>query len=264
MTSFVSVATQIRIKMKPKPKASRKQTWCIFSQVPADVANRFLTENASVESEKSTLSTLFNLSTFQGPLRSIILELYHKVLVFGKHRESKFDAKKLSTFLGIFDTAFKKAARKDISQEKFYNHFKELLLNHSVQRPPYSLCVFSADDVKNIADFFVETIYKYYPLYKYLLHPRYELTFTSDSMFKVDLPQELSISLDMNEIKPQDIPDLKKFFQQTPEEKEAEIKAKEIAEILVAAKVKLEKEMEERMKKQDDDFVNEVKTLEKK
>jgi len=158
----------------------------------------------------------------------------------------------------------KKALRKDITQAKFYDYFKTLLLQHSVQRPPYSLCVFSADDVVAIADFFVEAVYKYYPLYHYLMHPRYEIVLGTDCLFKVGLPEETAIQTEMKEIKPAEIPDLKKFFIQTPEEIEAEAKAREIDEILKVAKVKLEKELEEKMKKQDEDFMVQMKSLEKK
>jgi len=37
-----------------------------------------------------------------------------------------------------------------LTEEQSFKNFKELLLRHSVQRPPHSLAIFNLDDVKAI------------------------------------------------------------------------------------------------------------------
>jgi len=248
--------------VKTKPKSKRKDIWCMFNQVPSGPANQLL--SAELKEEKQILNDLFKLEEFEEPFRYIVLELYHKVLIFCKTVKPEFNAEKLSTLLGIFDVTFKKAVKKDISQQKFYNSFKKLLLAHSIQRPPYSLCVFSSEDVKAIAEFFVEEVYKYYNLYHFKLQPRYELSLSTDTLFKVGLPPEAPITNDIVEISYKEIPDLKKFFHLTIEEIEAEAREKEINAILAIAKTRFEKELDTKMKKQDEDFLVEMQTLEKK
>ena len=251
-------------KTKQKPKGRKKQTWCTFTQVSEENTKNLVNSTLTPAEEKEALAKVFVLDAYPAPVQSFVLELYHKVLTFGKKRRSPFDAMKLSTLLGIFSATFDKTTQKDMSQKKFYDFFKQLLLAHSVERPPHSLCIFSAGDVKEIADLFVDDFYKLYPLYHYIFHPKYELALKTDVLFKVGLPDETSISTDMKEIKPQEIPDLRKFIQISAEEAEAEAKAKEMEEVMNVAKSKLDREMEERMKKQDEDFMNEVKAIEGK
>lgn len=247
-------------KPRPKPKSRIKQIWCMFNPVSEEAARGLLDSHLSPSEEKAQLSKAFNLDQItEDSIRFLLLELYHKMLVFGKSRVPPFDPRKLSTLLGILDVSVRKAMRKDISQQKFYEMFKQLLLMHSVQRPPYSLCVFSADDLRTVADFFVEDVYRFYPLYHFLFHPRYETTLSTDTLFKVGLPDETPIAPDMKEIKPLEVPDLRGFIQMTAEEAEAEARAKEIDDILNVARTKLEKELQERMKKQDDEFVVKMK-----
>eukprot|EP00826_Nyctotherus_ovalis_P064814 TRINITY_DN9514_c0_g3_i2.p1 TRINITY_DN9514_c0_g3~~TRINITY_DN9514_c0_g3_i2.p1 ORF type:complete len:271 (-),score=109.59 TRINITY_DN9514_c0_g3_i2:22-834(-) len=249
---------------KSKPKSKRKDIWCIFNQVPSEPAGRLLNRELEVAEERQVLTELFGLEEFEEPFRSVVVELYRKVLTFCKTTDPQFSAEKLSTLLGIFDVAFKKAVKKDISQQKFYNVFKQLLLAHSIQRPPYSLCAFSSQDVTAIAEFFVEEVYKYYGLYHFKLHPRYELSLNTETLFKVGLPPELPITSEIVEISSKEIPDLKKFFHLTIEEIETEAREKEINEILQIAKTRLQREMDEKMKRQDEDFLVEVQALEKK
>lgn len=47
--------------------------------------------------------------------------------------------------------------------------FKELLLRHSVQRPPHSLAIFTLDDVKALSAWAQDSFYRFYNMYLYSL-----------------------------------------------------------------------------------------------
>ena len=251
-------------KVKPKPKIRTSQTWCIFSVVKQEDAAKLLNMQLSTKEEKDLLEQIMPLSLYQEPVKSIMIELYHKALTLGKQRHPVFDEKKISTLLGIFYVTLNKATQKDISQKKFHDIFKNLLLIHSVQRPPHSLCIFSADDVLEIVELFIDDAYRQFHLYRFMFHPRYEMTIDTDCLFKVGLPDETAISNDMKEIKPLEVPDLRNFIQISPEEAEAEARAKEVEEILNVARNKYQKELEEKYKKIEEEVTKELSTLEKK
>ena len=63
----------------------------------------------------------------------------------------------------------KQLLQQRLSEEKAYNIFKELLLRHSVQRPPHSLAIFTLDDVKIINDHVQDTFFRFYNMYLYAL-----------------------------------------------------------------------------------------------
>ena len=49
---------------------------------------------------------------------------------------------------------------------------KELLVSHSVHRPPYSIQLYSLDQVKNITEYVLQTYFKHFKLYKYAFTKR--------------------------------------------------------------------------------------------
>ena len=53
------------------------------------------------------------------------------------------------------------------NMEETFGLFKEYLLCHSVNRPPFCVCLFSVEQVKSITDYFLSTYFKHYRLYKY-------------------------------------------------------------------------------------------------
>jgi len=69
---------------------------------------------------------------------------------FDLARKAKFSPLKMSCFLEIMLYMLKQLLIQRLSEEKSFEMFKELLLRHSVQRPPHSLAIFNLDDVNAI------------------------------------------------------------------------------------------------------------------
>ncbi|KAF4707881.1 hypothetical protein FOZ63_014834 [Perkinsus olseni] len=63
--------------------------------------------------------------------------------------------------------------RMDVSTA--FSLFRRLLLKHSVQRPPFSIRVFTLEEVKKITEFAVNTFFTHYKLYVYMNIPHRQL-----------------------------------------------------------------------------------------
>ena len=63
---------------------------------------------------------------------------------------------------------------------------QELLVKHSVERPPYSSSVFSLAQVKDIAEYVLSTYFKHFKLYKYAFTKRVRL----DLIFSKEPPEQ--------------------------------------------------------------------------
>ena len=143
--------------------------------------------------------------------------------------------------------------------------FKELLLRHSVQRPPHSLAIFNLDDVKAINDFVQDSYFRYYNMYLYTLTPKDMMVLGTEAQFELE-EHELHRLDQGKHIPPCEIEDLKRFMSQNELdqiEKENEYMLRgpgRIERIMQTEMEKLTTHMEERIKKQDEDFLNKIST----
>lgn len=62
--------------------------------------------------------------------------------------------------------------------DKSFQGFKDLLLMHSVQRPPYSTGLFTLAEVKTIMNWMLDTYYRHYKLYMYTFTDRVLMSVT--------------------------------------------------------------------------------------
>ena len=76
-------------------------------------------------------------------------------------RKSKLSEVKMGCFLEIMLYLLKQLLATRHSEEQSLAMFKELLVRHSVQRPPHSLAIFNTDDVKAINDHVQDTLYRF-------------------------------------------------------------------------------------------------------
>merc|ERR1719262_1894387 len=71
-----------------------------------------------------------------------------------------------------------------LQMDEAFNFFKGWLLKHSVQRPPFSVGVFTFEDVKAITEFVHNTFFRHYKLwmYAYVTHRDVELRVRADDL----------------------------------------------------------------------------------
>jgi len=70
----------------------------------------------------------------------IVLDLYYYALQFGIERA--FTADKLSVLFSIVKLTFEESMRNFLPAKASFNFFRDLLLQHSVHRPPFSVGLF--------------------------------------------------------------------------------------------------------------------------
>ncbi|KAK3727829.1 hypothetical protein QZH41_008249, partial [Actinostola sp. cb2023] len=75
--------------------------------------------------------------------------------------------------------------------ESVFEYCKELILCHSMKRPPFSIALFSTDQVKVITTYIVNIYFRHYKLYKYAFTPKIRLDLAIDY---VGLPETPSPS----------------------------------------------------------------------
>ncbi|GIL64618.1 hypothetical protein Vafri_18511 [Volvox africanus] len=121
---------------------------------------------------------------------AIHLDVYINALQFGE--EQKFSDDKLSGLFSIVKTVHHRSIDEALTMERSFLLFKELLLMHSVQRPPYSLGLFTYAEMRKIMEWMLDSYYRHYKLYQYSYTNRITLSATYSSPSDiVELPPEL-------------------------------------------------------------------------
>ena len=93
-------------------------------------------------------------------------------------KDQAFDGRRTSTFVSIMneiflaDTSTHDPAR---SRDVSYLHFQDLLMKHSVERPPINIQVFTEKDLELILKYAVDSYFRQFNLYKYIFSPRLRL-----------------------------------------------------------------------------------------
>lgn len=78
-----------------------------------------------------------------------------------------FTSIKISTFLSIMKNVLEEAVARKLYADDAFNVFKDWLLKHSVERPPWSVGIFTQDDLKDITKYVHSTFFRHYRLYMY-------------------------------------------------------------------------------------------------
>ncbi|XP_072889497.1 cilia- and flagella-associated protein 119 isoform X2 [Hemitrygon akajei] len=135
---------------------------------------------ANMEELKLALSQLLcePLQTCD-PRGSILLDLYAYALQFS--RTHSFSKEQTSAFFSILRRLHRAATGTPLGNvNECCQYFKELLLCHAVRRPPFSIDLFNAEQVKLITEYVIDTYFRHFKLYKYVFTPqiRMDLSFT--------------------------------------------------------------------------------------
>jgi len=134
-----------------------------------------LQRNEAIEDVQSLLADIFNLTDWKDdPRQSILVDLYYYTLQFGK--DNGFTEEQMSAWFSIIKSVHEMAVDTPYGNvEPVFKYFKELLLCHSVKRPPYSVALFSVDQVKKLTTYTVNTYFRHFKMYKYAFTPKVRL-----------------------------------------------------------------------------------------
>lgn len=105
---------------------------------------------------------------------AILMDLFlHAVL---HAREQRFNEQQTSTFLALLSRLHHMATETPFDNMRLcFSYFKEMLLSHSVFRPPFCADIFGVDDAEAVMRYAMQTYFKHFWLYKYAFTPRLEM-----------------------------------------------------------------------------------------
>ena len=91
---------------------------------------------------------------------------------------------------------------------------KDLLGNHSIQRPPYQIFIFTDSEVGEIVQFSLQTFLRHFSLYEFAFKPRVELVLRSEPVFNTRFNAPLMALDEMEEVEDDEAVNMKAFLKQ--------------------------------------------------
>ncbi|OWF44814.1 coiled-coil domain-containing protein 189-like [Mizuhopecten yessoensis] len=185
MPSPMLIEDPIEAKDVPKliqPRSHRAKV-CVWADLTVDDVDR-INESDNAAHIKQVLAEVFQLSDHRDNLKAgIILDLYYYTIQFAK--ENGFNKEKLSTLFSIVKKTHEVCIETPFGNvDQTFNYFKELVLCHSVNRPPFSIELFTADEIRSITEYVINTYFRHFKMYKYAFTPlvRLDLSLTYAGM----------------------------------------------------------------------------------
>jgi hypothetical protein len=152
---------------------------------------------------------------------------------------ANFSTAKTSCFLSIMKQVFRNMIAERLTSDEAFDLTKKLLLTHSVARPPYSVAVFSANDLKVIMDYVLNTFFRHFNLYQYVYVPHRQLKLRGKtSTFLPPIPFAMSMA-DIHGADPKAQEELAVHFEKPAR---AEDLTKELFDELAAREARIEGE----------------------
>ena len=93
--------------------------------------------------------------------------------------------------IGILRTVHEKAMQEQQSVSQACKHFNDLMLAHSMHRPPWSVCIFSLEQMKHVTDWVHTHYLANFHCFLYVFTPCKTVSFTSkDPRARTEVPPE--------------------------------------------------------------------------
>ncbi|XP_054454771.1 coiled-coil domain-containing protein 189 [Anoplopoma fimbria] len=203
----------------------------------------------SIPDLESALCSVFGV-VLPEPKRGVLLEMYVQTVLFC--RKCNFKKEQSSALLSIIKSIHEVNIENPLNNiEQCFKYCKDLLLCHSVRRPPFSINLFSSEEVECIFKYIHNSYLRHYKLYKYIFTPQ----------VKLDLSLTYSETQDQDEPTMEDssAPDIENVIEKeteaapktdsSPQIQEASIEEPEGATLGIQSELKalIEKEVREQM-----------------
>lgn len=143
---------------------------CVWADLTVDDVDR-ISESLNSDHVRQVLADIFHLDDFRTNIKTgIIMDLYFYTIMFA--RENNFNREKTSAVFSIVKKTHEVCIETPFGNvDQTFNYFKELVLCHAVNRPPHSIELFNADEVRKITEYTVNTYFRHFKMYKYAFTP---------------------------------------------------------------------------------------------
>lgn len=144
--------------------------------------------NAKSKSEvRRMLQEYLKIDEEDGYRTEILCDFHYHNYAFCVERGFTID--KISTFLSIMKHTLAEAVAQKLLANGAFDVFKRWLLKHSVERPPWSVGIFTHDDVKEITSYVHNTFIRHYQLYMYVYMIHCDIDVQTDCRSSGDFPR---------------------------------------------------------------------------
>lgn len=113
---------------------------------------------------------LIGLAKYNNGQQMILLDMLSHLILFSRSRQ--MSPEKISTIVGIMVKVHAESMSNSYTRAKSYHYMRELMIQHSVQRPPFSCAIFTIQDAHEIDEYILRSYYKHYKMYIYAFVPR--------------------------------------------------------------------------------------------
>ncbi|MCI4384313.1 hypothetical protein PGIGA_G00037270 [Pangasianodon gigas] len=169
--------------LEPCPLKARILLWADLSYSDAEE----ITKTESIPQISRILCQALHIDA-PDPQRGILLELYTNIVLFC--RQQKFSKEQTSVLLSIVKNVHQLNTETPLNNmDQCFTYCTELVLCHSVRRPPFSIDLFNSEQVTKIMKYLINTYMRHYLLYKYVFTPQMYLDL---SLSYVGMPEELT------------------------------------------------------------------------
>ena len=159
---------------------------CSWVDLSLTDAERLLEAASSTETLQQVLSGILGLGDRKQSL--IELDLYTYAVLFAKSKH--FTAEQVSAFFTILKSVHLMCISTPFDNlHETFEYFKQLLLRHSINRPPFSIPLYGVVQVRDISEYVLKTYFKHFKLYKYAFTKKVHLRLKIGYPEAVDSPE---------------------------------------------------------------------------
>ena len=150
------------------------------------------------------LKTVLSIAPNESPSKVELLKLDFHAMNYAFCKDNSFSNEKVSTMLAIVDHVFTRMLEKQLKPEVGLKLLRDHLRDHSIQRPPFQIFIFSDAEVEKIIQFSLNSFLRHFSLYEFAFKPRVELVLRSDPVFNAKFNAELQSLDDMMAVEPEE------------------------------------------------------------
>ncbi|XP_068100225.1 cilia- and flagella-associated protein 119 [Hyperolius riggenbachi] len=152
----------------------KKPHICIWKDLPLRDVEKLERAESSAEVLR-LLSQILHLEDHLClPSASALLDLYYYTVRFCW--DSGFTREQTSCLFSIVKETHATCIETSLgNMDDCYRYFKEMLLCHAVHRPPFSVALFTQQQVLHISEYILNTYFRHFKLYKYVFTPQLHL-----------------------------------------------------------------------------------------
>lgn len=160
-----------------KQAVAKSPIFLYFTDVTAEDLERVAKADSKPE-VKRLLAECMRIDEAEGFRYEILADMHYHNYTFCVARG--FVPAKTSTLLSIMKRVLEESLSKRLEANGAFDVCKELLLRHGVERPPWSVGIFSFEDVQAIMQYVHNSFFRHYRLYTYAFMTHCDLKFTVD------------------------------------------------------------------------------------